>query len=95
MTAMDSMFGDYWVKVQGGRYGHTRIEEGINHLLAEGAYGAGQSSWGPAYYGLAENERHAESLMKSLQVMLDETGGGDAFYSCSDNMGAEIKVSGG
>jgi beta-ribofuranosylaminobenzene 5'-phosphate synthase len=95
MTAMDSMFGDYWVEVQGGRYGHPRIEEGVNHLLAEGAYGAGQSSWGPAYYGLAESESHAEELIGSLQAMLDETGGGDAFFSRPDNRGAEIRVTGG
>jgi beta-ribofuranosylaminobenzene 5'-phosphate synthase len=95
MTAMDSMFGDYWVGVQGGRYGHPRIEEGVNHLLAEGAYGAGQSSWGPAYYGLAESESQALELTGSLQAMLDETGGGDAFYSRPDNMGAQISVTGG
>ena len=95
MTAMDSMFGDYWVKVQGGRYGHPRIEAGVNHLLTAGAYGAGQSSWGPAYYGLAESESHAVELRDSLQVMLDETGGGDAFYSRPDNRGAQVTVSGG
>ncbi len=95
MTAMDSMFGDYWVKIQGGRYGHPRIEEGVNHLLAEGAYGAGQSSWGPAYYGLAESESHAVRLRDGLQAMLDETGGGDAFYSRPDNKGAQIRVTGG
>jgi beta-ribofuranosylaminobenzene 5'-phosphate synthase len=95
MTAMDSMFGDYWVEIQGGRYGHPRIEEGVNHLLAEGAYGAGQSSWGPAYYGLAESTSQAVELTESLQDMLDKTGGGDAFYSRPDNSGARIKVAGG
>lgn len=95
MTAMDSMFGDYWVKVQGGRYGHPRIEDGVNHLLAAGAYGAGQSSWGPAYYGLAKSESYAVELRDSLQAMLDETGGGDAFYSRPDNRGAQVTVSGG
>ena len=95
ITAMDSMFGDYWVEIQGGRYGHPRIEGGVNHLLAEGAYGAGQSSWGPAYYGLAASTSQAVELTESLQAMLDETGGGDAFYSRPDNRGARIKVSGG
>ena len=94
MTAMDSMFGDYWVEIQGGRYGHPRIEEGVNHLLAEGAHGAGQSSWGPAFYGLAESESHAVELRDGLQAMLDGTGGGDAFYSRPDNRGAQIGVSG-
>jgi len=54
-----------------------------------------RSSWGPAYYGLAGSESHAEELTESLQAMLDETGGGDAFYSRPDNRGAVIKVSGG
>lgn len=68
MTKMDSIFGDYWVKVQGGRYGHPVLERGIRSLLDAGAYGAGQSSWGPAFYGLAKDQAHAERLSKELEV---------------------------
>ncbi|MBN2334352.1 GHMP kinase [Candidatus Bathyarchaeota archaeon] len=95
MTGMDSMFGDYWIQVQGGRYGHPRIEQGIDYLLGHGAYGAGQSSWGPAYYGLAENEAQARELNEGLQELLDGSGGGDSFYTRPDNDGAEITVTGG
>lgn len=95
MTSMDAKFGDYWFKVQGGRYGHPRIEAGITHLLEEGAYGAGQSSWGPALYGLAESQSHAEELRDSLREFLNRgSESGDAFISRPNNMGAEITVKG-
>ena len=90
MTKMDSMFGDYWMKVQGGRYSHPRIEEGVNYLLENGAVGAGQSSWGPAFYGLADGEAQAERLARSLSRFLNTVGEGLAFTTKADNSGAQV-----
>jgi beta-RFAP synthase len=95
MTKMDSIFGDYWVKVQGGRYGHPSIYKGVNFLLENGAYGAGQSSWGPAFYGLAHDQNHAEKLSANLEVYFEEEGiPGYSFVSRPQNSGASIVVSG-
>ena len=70
ITDLDAKFGDYWLEIQGGRYSHKLIESGVNFLLKQGAFGAGQSSWGPAYYGLVENEKQANDLQISLNEHL-------------------------
>ena len=92
MTKLDAMFGDYWLKVQGGRYSHPRIEAGVRYLLEHGALGAGQSSWGPAFYGLVDGEAHADELAKSLSQFLNIVGEGTAFTTKVDNVGAQIRV---
>jgi len=93
MTSLDTIFGDYWKKIQGGTYTHPRIEECVNHLLQNGAYGAGQSSWGPALYGLANGEKQANLLMEEMNRFLNDNGNvGSAFVTSVDNTGAQITV---
>jgi beta-RFAP synthase len=92
MTALDSTFGESWTTVQGGKFSHTLVEAGINHLIEEGAYGVGQSSWGPAFYGLVESEAEAKRVSQRLRRFLEEKGGGEAFYARANNHGAEITV---
>lgn len=93
MTALDYKFGEYWMKVQGGRFSHPVIEEGVEFLLRAGAYGAGQSSWGPAFYGLVCGERQARELSERLDDFIGRDGRrGRAFYARPDNEGARITV---
>ena len=91
MTKLDTMFGDYWAKVQGGTYSHPRIEECVNKLLEEGAYGAGQSSWGPALYGLTDSMKQANQLLGVMEEYVNEgENSGSVFITSADNNGAEI-----
>jgi beta-ribofuranosylaminobenzene 5'-phosphate synthase len=93
MTSLDGTFGDYWIEVQGGRYSHQRIEECVNYLLSNGAYGAGQSSWGPAFYGLTKGIEQANRLSSKLDAFLNEDENrGKSFVTPADNKGAEITV---
>jgi beta-RFAP synthase len=93
ITKMDSIFGDYWMKIQGGRYGHPLIEKGVHLLLNNGAYGAGQSSWGPAFYGLAEDQSKANILIKELDVFFKKEGVyGGSFVSRPNNFGAKVVI---
>jgi len=93
MTAIDYKFGEYWLKVQGGRYSHPLIEAGVGFLLNSGSYGAGQSSWGPAFYGLVEGERQAELVKGKLNKFLNSEGRrGSAFYTRPNNEGAKIRI---
>jgi beta-RFAP synthase len=88
MTDLDFKFGEYWIKVQGGRFSHPIIEAGVNHLLKSGSYGVGQSSWGPAFYGLADGEKHARELTENLYEFLNSQGRrGKAFFTKADNKG--------
>jgi len=93
ITALDYKFGEYWIKVQGGRFSHPVIEEGVELLIGAGAYGVGQSSWGPAFYGLVDGEEQARRVVKRLSKFLTVDGRrGKAFYARPDNEGAVIKV---
>lgn len=91
ITKLDTIFGDYWTGIQGGTYSHPRIEECVSHLLDIGAYGAGQSSWGPALYGLVNGENQAKRLLQSMKKFLnDGENTGKAYISDADNRGAYI-----
>ena len=90
MTKLDTMFGDYWKKIQGGTYSHPRIEECVKHLLEKGAYGAGQSSWGPALYGLVDGRSQANNMLDEMNSFLNEgKERGSALITSADNVGAQ------
>ena len=93
MTEIDYKFGEYWSKVQGGRFSHPLIEAGVEFILKSGAYGAGQSSWGPAFYGLVDGEEEAKRVTEELWKFLNIEGRhGSAFYTKADNKGAKIRI---
>ena len=92
MTSLDFKFGECWSSVQKGGFSHPFVEDGINYLVEEGAYGVGQSSWGPAFYGLVKGEERAAEVSRRLRGFLGEKGGGEAFYAKANNHGAEITV---
>ncbi len=91
MTSVDFRFGEFWIEVQGGMFSHPLIEEGIGFLAQNGALGVGQSSWGPAFYGLSEGESEARNICVDLERYLNEDGRkGRAFVARPDNQGAIV-----
>ena len=91
MTKLDTIFGGYWAKMQGGTYSHPRIESCVNHLLQKGAYGAGQSSWGPALYGLVDGKAQARELADEMDQFINQgENSGSVFITGADNKGAQI-----
>ena len=92
LTEIQTVIGDYFAKVQGGTYSSTAAAECIELLQKLGAYGAGQSSWGPAVYGLTLKEQ-AKQIKAKVQVFLNEGVGGKVFVAKANNRGAYIKVS--
>jgi beta-ribofuranosylaminobenzene 5'-phosphate synthase len=92
LTEIQTVIGDYFAKVQGGTYSSKAAAEGIALLQKHGAYGAGQSSWGPAVYGLTLKEQ-AKQIKAKVQAFLNEGVGGKVFVVKANNRGAYIKVS--
>jgi beta-ribofuranosylaminobenzene 5'-phosphate synthase len=92
LTEIQTVIGDYFAKVQGGTYSSTAAAEGIAFLQKLGVYGAGQSSWGPAFYGLTLKEQ-AEKIKAKVQAFLNEGVGGQVFTAKANNRGAYVKVS--
>ena len=71
---------------------HPTVKKSLKFMMDNGAYGAGQSSFGPTTYGLIKGERKAERLCMMVKDYLKEFGGGNVFYSESNNSGVEVKI---
>jgi len=71
---------------------HPVVRRCIRLMLKKGAYGAGQSSFGPSTFGLVQGEDEAGKLRDLVADFLEETSGGDVFYTSANNRGATIKI---
>jgi beta-RFAP synthase len=86
LTELQRLVGEMFRPVQGDRYAHGLVAELVDALLGGGALGAGQSSWGPAVYGLACGEEAARDLARRVEDRLD--GRGVVLTTGFDNRGA-------
>jgi len=92
LTEIQSIVGDYFATVQGARFSSSPSADCIKHMLENGAYGAGQSSWGPTVYGIAHGEAEAKKLSLSTKKFLQKNVGGQTFFTTTNNKGAYIKT---
>lgn len=74
LTEVQRLVGEMFRPVQGERFAHALVAELVDELLAGGAAGAGQSSWGPAVYGLVRGEEAARSLARRVEDRLGGRG---------------------
>jgi beta-RFAP synthase len=91
LTHIQSMVGDCFASVQGGRFATPALEKIVGFLLENGAAGAGQSSWGPTVYGLVDGETRARKLIQDVRTYLTGFGGGSLFCVQAQNRGAQIR----
>ena len=92
LSEIDRRTGLFFVSVQGGIYSEKLSHKIIDHLLVSGAYGAGQSSWGPSVYGLtlkSESDNVANCMTEFLERNRIK---GDVFISSGHNSGAEVEI---
>ena len=89
LTRLQRLVGESFAPVQGGVF-HPRAEGVVDMLLRLGAAGAGQSSWGPAAYGVVGDERAGEELVRRARAEL----GDDASVELVrfDSRGARVDV---
>jgi beta-ribofuranosylaminobenzene 5'-phosphate synthase len=92
LSQIDSKTGLFFKAIQGGIYSEKLSYKLIDRLLASGAYGAGQSSWGPAVYGLALKEE-TEHLADCMQDYLNRNHiNGRVMIASGRNTGAEVEI---
>ncbi len=91
LTHIQAAIGDNFASVQGGRYSSESTRRGIEFMQGLGACGVGQSSWGPALYGLFSKE-HAQSAQLQVQNFMERENGGEVFVAKANNRGAYIRV---
>ena len=90
LTRVQRLVGDAFAAVQGGRF-HPRASALVEALLRGGAAGAGQSSWGPAVYGVVGGEAAGSELARRMEDVVD--GGGSVELVTFDNRGARVERS--
>lgn len=91
VTVIQQLVGDEAARAQGGRFASPLVAVAVATLLKLGAAGAGQSSWGPACYGIVGSQAAAERLAASMREWLAERGAaGQVFVAAADNLGARI-----
>ena len=87
LTRVQRLVGDEFAPMQGGRF-HPRAGALVDALLEGGAAGAGQSSWGPAVYGVVGSEAAGRELASRLEGL-----GGAVDVVPFDNRGARVERS--
>jgi beta-ribofuranosylaminobenzene 5'-phosphate synthase len=89
LTGVQQLVGDSFADVQGGRF-HPRAGALVEALLRGGAAGAGQSSWGPAVYGVVGTEAAGRELARRMEdVVGDEA---SVELVTFDNRGARVEA---
>jgi beta-RFAP synthase len=91
LTKIQIITGNHFAQAQGGTYASPAAAECIEFLKKSGAYGVGQSSWGPALYGVVKQEE-AKAVLSKVKAYLREGVGGQAFIAKANNKGATITV---
>src|SRR3954451_11828832 len=89
LTELQRLVGEAFAPVQGGAF-HPRSGALVDTLLRHGAAGAGQTSWGPAVYGIAGSEEQGRDLVRALEADLGP--GGRAEVVRFADAGARIEV---
>jgi beta-ribofuranosylaminobenzene 5'-phosphate synthase len=89
LTRVQRLVGESFASVQGGVF-HPRAGALVDALLRLGAAGAGQSSWGPAVYGVVGGEQAGRELARRMEAELG--GGGRVELVRFDNHGARVEA---
>jgi beta-RFAP synthase len=74
LTAIQTITGSWFASVQGGAFSRGPSEQLVRRLSEWGASGVGQSSWGPAVYGIVEGQEAARRIAERARAMLGPEG---------------------
>ena len=89
LTRVQRLVGESFSSVQRGMF-HPRAGALVDALLRLGAAGAGQSSWGPAVYGIVGDEQAGRELVRRMDAEL--AGGASVQLVRFDNHGARVET---
>jgi beta-RFAP synthase len=90
LTKIEELVGECFSPVQGGSYSNPRSAALVEGFLAWGAAGAGQSSWGPAVYGLVSSQEQGQQLVGRAIELL--AGQGRVELVNFDNQGVRVQT---
>jgi beta-ribofuranosylaminobenzene 5'-phosphate synthase len=88
LSAVQRITGAWFAAQQGGVFAPGRTARVVTEMASWGAAGVGQSSWGPAAYGLVEGDATAEELAHRVRRALG--GKGEVFAGGFAAHGARV-----
>jgi len=74
LTEVQRITGAWFAPAQGGVFAPGPSETLVRRMAEWGAAGVGQSSWGPAVYGLADSESEARSIATRAAALVGPDG---------------------
>jgi beta-RFAP synthase len=74
LSAIQEMTGRWFAAAQGGTFAPGPTERLVRQMAQWGARGVGQSSWGPAVYGIVEGEEAAAALAAQVRDAIGPAG---------------------
>jgi len=74
LTTIQTITGRWFAAAQGGTFASGLSEELVRRMAEWGAAGVGQSSWGPAVYGIIEGEEAGLRLAEHVRGVLRDDG---------------------
>ena len=74
LTEIQEMTGRWFAPVQGGTFAPGPSEDLVRRMAEWGASGVGQSSWGPAVYGVVDGEDAGRRLAERVRDALGTAG---------------------
>ena len=89
LTRLQRLVGESFAPVQGGVF-HPQAAGLVDLLLRLGAAGAGQSSWGPAVYGIVGDEQTGQEIVARAREQAGDAASVDLV--AFDNRGARVDV---
>ena len=92
LTDIDRKVGLFFKDIQDGIYGERVSKQLVEFLLDNDFHGAGQSSWGPSVYTLAESKEVKEKE-SALREFMEKNGiSGEIITTKANNTGASIDI---
>jgi beta-RFAP synthase len=74
LTEVQQITGRWFASIQGGAFARGRSAELIARMTELGAEGVGQSSWGPAVYGIVDGDAAATRLANGIRTVAGRDG---------------------
>ena len=74
LSAVQRITGAWFAGQQGGIFAPGPTQQLVADMAAWGAVGVGQSSWGPAAYGLVSSDESASTLAQRVRTRLADRG---------------------
>ncbi len=94
LTSIQRIVGGWFRPIQGGIFASPSGARIASAMARAGALGVGQSSWGPAVYGMAQDQKQARKLEEAARTVIPEEGESAVFQTRANNRGAEVSDGG-